>query len=209
MAACSGMVQAIEIREIQQLSQLEDLDRHCRALLRGVHPDKVDEARRKAHTGYTQDILAAKVVVKEIVHHAAEVVQTRKKQSTLSEKQAPLVRPSSPFTPHSRARPESFRTLPAGWESWWDEEEQRTFYWNPGTKQTQWEWPISRAAALLEQSSNYERCPLAAMPHEQARLHRPLPPGWERWWAKKECMFAFHQIDTGNTQWLYPEGAHA
>ena len=135
------MRQAIETLEIQQPLQLDNLDRHCRSILKHLHPDKVAEAKRTEHTEYTQFILAARALVKENLRLATEILQAKKGQASTAKARTSRVRRTSPFTPHPRAAPESFRVLPTGWESWWDEDTQRTFYWNPGTRQKQWDWP--------------------------------------------------------------------
>ena len=209
MAERAAVRRAIEILEIQQPEQLGNLDKHCRSILKHSHPDRVEEAKRMEHTERTQFILAARALVKENLRLATEILQSEEAQASTAKARTPRVRRNPPFTPHPRAAPESFRTLPTGWESWQDEGTQRTFYWNPGTRQTQWNWPVSRTTVFLETETNYDRCPLAGMSRAQAQQHRALPPSWERWWARKEGMYFFHHIDTGRTQWLYPEGVHA
>ena len=209
MAERAAVRRAMETLEIQQPEQLGNLDKHCRSILKHSHPDKVEEAKRTEHTERTQSILAARALVKENLCLATEILQSEEAQAPTAKARTPRVRRNSPFIPHPRAPPESFRTLPTGWESWQDEETDRIFYWNPETRQSQWNWPVSRITVFLEAGSNYDRCPRAGMPKEQAQQHRALPPSWERWWAKKEAMFFFHHVDTGRTQWLYPEGVHA
>ena len=80
------MSQAVEILGIKRVSQLGHLDKHCRSLLRQIHPDKVAEGKKEQHTARTQAALDAKKVVKENPMQAADIVRNIDALGTLPTK---------------------------------------------------------------------------------------------------------------------------
>ena len=97
MAARAAVRRAIEMLEIQQPEQLDNLDKHCRSILKYSHPDKVEEAKRMEHTERTQLILAARALVRENLRLATEILQSEEAQASTAKARTPLVRRNPPF----------------------------------------------------------------------------------------------------------------